>query len=186
MLMSDMPNIRNLQFKFRAGEKETVMAQLEQLWQDLGKEKPLQMTELATHYANAFKTEETLVKIFNGLTLMIVVIAFLGLFTISTFESKFRERELSIRKVLGAGYLTLLKLSNGRLLSLVGIALLISIPITYKVISGWLDGFPYRLESVNTYFIISSIAVLCLTVLVLTWHGHKNAHKNPVDVLRNE
>lgn len=186
MLMSDMLGIRNLQFKFRAGEKETVMAQLEQMWKDLGKGKPLQTSELATHYANAFKTEETLVKIFNGLTMMIVAIAFFGLFTISTFENKFRERELGIRKVLGASYLTLLKLSNVRFLSLVGIALLISIPITYHVISDWLEGFPYRVENVNTYFIISSIAVLIMTVLVLTIHGHKNAQKNPVDILRNE
>ncbi|OEK04769.1 ABC transporter permease [Roseivirga misakiensis] len=186
ILTINKEEIRNLQFKFRAGEKDVVMAQLEQLWKDQNVQKPLKTTELATFYANAFKREATLLTIFNGLTAMLVIIAFLGLFTIATFESQFRERELSIRKVLGADYLSLLKLSNGRFLGLVLISLLLSIPVTYELISGWLEGFPYRVESLTTYFITSSAVVLFLAVFVLSLNGHKNAQKNPVDVLRNE
>ncbi len=186
ILTTEPSSIRNLQFRFRAGDRELIMSQLEELWEKLGETKPLQMSELATFYNGAFEREKVLVKIFNGLTVMLVLISFLGLLTISIFESKFRERELSIRKVLGASYLTLLRLSNGRFLWLIGVSLLISIPITHELISNWLEAFPYRLKNIDFYFLISSLGVLALSVVVLTLHGHKNAHKNPVDILRNE
>lgn len=186
MVTADPANIRNLHFKFREGEKETVMAEVEKVWERFGTDKAFQTTELATFYANAFKREDTLTRIFDGLTVMLVVISFFGLFSLSVFESRFRERELGIRKVLGASYLSLIKLANRKFLGLVFLALFISAPITYLLISNWLEAFPYRLESTASYFFIASLTVLALAVFVLTVHGHKNALKNPVDALRTE
>uniref|UniRef100_UPI004048D2BA ABC transporter permease n=2 Tax=Roseivirga sp. TaxID=1964215 RepID=UPI004048D2BA len=178
--------IRNLQFKFRHGDKEAVEAQVAQVFKDFGVEQPIEMKEVDSFFAESYAREEKLVNIFDVLTGFLMAIAFLGLFALSTFENQLREKEIGIRKVLGAGYLQLVGTLNRRFLVLIIIALVASVPVSYYLINQWLTSFPYRIESLVPYFIYSIGGVIVLSLTILSVHSYMNAQKNPVNVLRNE
>ena len=141
---------------------------------------------IETHFEDAFQREDALVSIFDGLTIMLILIASLGLFGLAVFESQLKEKELSIRKILGASQLMLIKYLNRNFIILVTIALIIAVPVTQYLISGWLDDFPYRIESTYSIFAISSGIVLSLAIVMLTIQGIRTARKNPLDILRND
>ena len=186
LITTDKAQIRNLHFKFKEGERANVLLTVKNVWESFNTDTPFETTELATFYSSAYQQEETLVNIFNWLTAMLVVIAFLGLFALSSFEGQLREKELGIRKVLGANYLQLIKALSQRFILLVVLALLLATPLTYYLISNWLSSFPYRVTDLTPQLSTAIIAIVSITVIILGLHGYLSSRKNPVDVLRNE
>lgn len=186
MIQYNPNSVRYLHLRFREGDREAVMAQVTNTWDSFNTNKPFAYTDVDGFFKDAYEKEETLVQIFDLLTVLLVLIAFLGLFALSTFENQLRQKEMSIRRVLGAGHFALIQLMNRRFILLILISLAISIPATYYLVRDWLNDFPYRLSSVSLPFVFSSVGVIIMAVMVLTVHGYRNARKNPVDVLRNE
>ena len=133
-----------------------------------------------------YEAEATLKKIFNLLTGTVILVAFLGLFALASFESNAREKEIGIRKVLGANYLHLLKALNKHFLWLMFLAFTISIPITFYLVEKWLQAFPYRLESLGSFGLTSVLTITTIAAIILGVHCYFSAQKNPVDVLKNE
>ena len=72
------------------------------------------------------------------------------------------------------------------LVLLIALAMVIAVPVTQYLIKGWLEGFPYRINSTNLYFVLSSGVVLLLAIAMLTLQGVNSVRKNPAEVLRNE
>lgn len=178
--------LSNILIRYKEGNKDAVLAYAESQWDELGATAPFEYKLIDTYYNNAFKREETLVSIFDGLTVMLIIIATLGLFALAIFEGQLREKELSIRKVLGASHIALIKNLNLRFLSLILIAFLLAIPVTQYLISSWLDSFAYRIESTTLIYAIASGIVILLAFTLLTIQGAASVKKNPADVLRNE
>lgn len=178
--------IQNIQFSFRQRDKEAVKAQVVGVFESFGVDEIFEMSEISDFFTDSYNKEAKLVSIFDVLTGLLVVIAFLGLFALSTFENQLRQKEIGIRKVLGASYLQLLNALNNRFLILIAIALIISVPITYYLINQWLSSFAYRIENLSPYFAMAIASVVILAIAVLSIHSYMNARKNPVNVLRNE
>jgi putative ABC transport system permease protein len=179
-------NLSNILIRYKAGNVDNVLEYAEQQWDELGATAPFKYELIDTYFEDAFKREETLVSIFDGLTIMLVLIATLGLFALAVFEGQLIEKELSIRKVLGASQASLIKRLNLRFLSPILIAFLVAIPITQYLIKGWLESFAYRIESTSMIYTVSAGVILLLSFSMLTIQGMIGVRKNPVDVLRNE
>ena len=186
LITHDNSQITNVHFKFRDVDREVVMLQVKEVWQSFNTDEPFETTHVASFFNKAYQREVTLMKIFNSLTFILISIALLGLFALASFESQLREKELGIRKVLGASYLSLLKVLNKKFLWVILIALLISIPITYLLINKWLVTFPYRVENVAPYFVSACAGVIVMGILILGIHGYQTSRKNAIEVLRNE
>ena len=70
-----------------------------------------------------YTTELTLSRIINSFTLMAIVIPSLGLFGLAAFSAEQRNKEVAVRKVLGATVSGLVDLLSKHFLKLVGLAL---------------------------------------------------------------
>jgi putative ABC transport system permease protein len=181
-------DFNNVQFLYRAGNKAEVLAQVELALKDFGLKSTPQLSEVegAFDSLSFYKAEETLKKIFNILTGTVILVAFLGLFAMASFESNAREKEIGIRKVLGANYLHLLTVLNKHFLWLLLLAFAVSIPVTFYLVEKWLQAFPYRLESLGSFGLTSVLTITVMATIILGLQGYFNAQKNPIDVLRDE
>ncbi len=175
-----------LSLKFMNGNKEKVEAFAQQVWTDLGATRAFSYQLLDSLYQDSFVKEKTLVKIFNGLTLMVVCVACLGLFAVALLESQLKEKEMGIRKVLGATPMILMRKLNARFFILLMISLLVAFPSTQYLIGSWLDSFPYRIDGIYPFFIMASVIVVSIALLVLGVQGLKVINKNPTSVLRDQ
>ena len=178
----------SVQFSYRAGNKQDVMAQVELATKDLGLKNAPTLTKVEgqTENYNFYDAEATLKTIFNILTGMVILVAFLGLFAMATFESKAREKEVSIRKVLGANYLHLLKTLNRHFLWLMIIAFVLSVPTTFYLVEKWLQAFPYRLDGLGSFGFTSLVIIVFIAASILGVHSYLSSRRNPIEVLRNE
>ncbi|OEK04770.1 ABC transporter permease [Roseivirga misakiensis] len=186
LIDNQMGQIRNLQFKFKEGNRAAVTAQVQSALKGLVPDQTIELEEVEDYFADSYGKEESLVNIFDLLTGLLMMVAFLGLFALATFENQLREKEMSIRKVLGASYFSLIRVLNKKFSWLILIAVLVSIPVSYALITNWLASFPYRVENLVPYFLVSIGAVIILAAIILGTYSYFNTQKNPANILRND
>ncbi|MGW8124091.1 ABC transporter permease [Roseivirga echinicomitans] len=181
-------NFNNIQFSYREGNKDQVLAQVELSLKDFGLKSTPILSEVSGVFDDQsyYEAEATLKKIFNLLTGTVILVAFLGLFALASYETNAREKEIGIMKVLGANYLHLLKALNKHFFWLMFLAFAISLPVTFYLVEKWLQAFPYRLESLGSFGLTSVLTITTIAAIILGFHCYFSAQKNPVDVLKNE
>ena len=69
---------------------------------------------------------------------------------------------------------------------LVGIAFLISIPVTFWAMHAWLHDFAYRINISASVFVIAGIVVTLIALITISFQSIKAAIANPVKSLRTE
>lgn len=124
--------------------------------------------------------------VLNGFTLLSIAIAILGLFSMSAYQISRRQKEMSVRKVLGASVAEVFYQLNKPFLRLFLIAIFIAAPITYILLSSWLDNFAYKVTISPWVFSIGILGITSLLLVVISYHALKAVRTNPVDSLRDE
>ncbi|MET0243962.1 MAG: ABC transporter permease, partial [Flavitalea sp.] len=81
----------------------------------------------------------------RSFTIITVIVSCIGLFGLSIYSTQRRQKEISIRKVLGASVPQIIRLFTKEFVILVAIAFLIAVPLTYVFVQNWLNDFSYRI-----------------------------------------
>ena len=116
--------------------------------------------------------------------LLVMFIAFIGLFGLISFVATQRTREMAIRKVLGATTSDLVRMLNGSFLKMVLAANLIAWPVSYILINQWLSGFAYRTSFSIWPFVLAMAASMFLTIIIVSFRSYRAANANAVDALK--
>ncbi len=115
-----------------------------------------------------------------------VLVSCLGLFGLSVFMTEQRVKEISVRKVLGASVSELVMKLTREFTVLVLISIGIALPVSWWVMSGWLNDFTYRIEVSGLTLFIAGFAALLISWLTVSGQSVKAALANPAETLRNE
>ena len=116
--------------------------------------------------------------------LLAIVIALMGVFGIVMFETQHRRSEIAIRKVYGAERGQLVGLLNNQYVGLVLVSFAVAAPVAWLIVQRWLEQFANRIPLPWWIFVVALIAVLAVTVALVTLCSWKAASENPVDVVR--
>jgi len=119
-------------------------------------------------------------------TVLAIFICCLGLLGLVAFAAERREKEISIRKILGASIANIVTLLSKDFIKLVFIAIIIAAPISWYAMQEWLNGFAYHVDMPWWVFVLSGVFALSITLLTIGVQGVKAAVANPMDALRNE
>jgi putative ABC transport system permease protein len=115
-----------------------------------------------------------------------VFISCLGLLGMATYTAETRQKEISVRKVLGASVTQLVYLLSKGYMFLLLIAVIIATPVAYFINNAWLQFFPSRI-SISPLVLIGCIFILIaisfLTVFSQVWTASRT---NPVKSLKSE
>jgi putative ABC transport system permease protein len=159
---------------------------IETRWKSISRGAPFDYSFIEDDFNAHFRREQQLGKIFLVFTCLAIFIACLGLFGLATFTAEQRTKEIGIRKTQGASSNDIIALLSKEYLKLVGIAFIVSLPVSYYLISWWLKNFAYKMNIGILSFIIGGLATLIITLLTVSYQSVKAASKNPVESLRYE
>jgi len=115
-----------------------------------------------------------------------ILISCLGLFGLAAFTAQKRQKEMSIRKVVGADVSTIALLLSKESFGLLMLSMLAGFPLAAWVMHTWLQRFAYRVNMGWVIFVVAAGAVCLLTLMTVSFHAIKAAMANPVKVLRSE
>jgi putative ABC transport system permease protein len=147
---------------------------------------PFEYQFVDQEFGKKFLTEELISSITNIFAGLAIFICCIGLAGLASFTIEKRIREIGIRKVLGATVQQLLMLISKEFLRLVMIAFIIAVPLTWWLMSNWLEKYVYRINISIWLFVSVGIVILILTLLVVSLNTIRAAIRNPVKSLRTE
>lgn len=133
-----------------------------------------------------YASEQRVASLSGYFASLAVLISCLGLFGLSAFTAQKRQKEIGIRKVLGATVQNIVLLLSGNFLKLVVLALLIAFPVAWWMMNQWLTDFQYRIQFGADIFIYAGAATILITIITISFQAIKASLANPVKSLRNE
>lgn len=147
---------------------------------------PFQYEFIDEQYGEKFASEERIGTLSGIFTALAILISCLGLFGLTSFVAEQRTKEIGVRKVLGASVFNVWNMLSKDFLKLVTISCFIAIPISYYVMNGWLQDYPYRVILEWWIFVLAVVGALAITILTVSFQAIKAANANPVSSLRTE
>jgi putative ABC transport system permease protein len=162
------------------------LSDLKKHWDSFNPAGPLEYNFLDEKFAALYASEQRTKQIFSAFAILAIIIASLGLFGLSAFVIEQRTREIGIRKVLGASVQQVLLLVSKEFLLLVGIAFIISVPVTWWAMNEWLKDFAYRINIGTGVFIAGGLSAILIAFFTISFQAIRAAVANPVKSLRTE
>ncbi|WPR76062.1 ABC transporter permease [Algoriphagus sp. NG3] len=147
---------------------------------------PFSFSFLDEDFQKYYKNEETLTRISSYFTLMSLLLAGVGLFGLSSLLATQRNKEIGIRKILGGSDIGIVLLLLKDFLALSCIGYIISISISWYIMSSWISQFPYQSTISLYWFLIPAFIIFLVTILSTSSHIIKGAMIKPVDSLKHE
>ena len=159
---------------------------IEEKWKQFSPEFPFQYSFLDERIDRIYKAEQKLGHSFNIFTCIALSIACLGLIGLASFVSEQKRKEISIRKILGADFQSIIVLLAREYIKCIALAAVIAWPIGYFVMNRWLQNFAYRINLGLWTFVLSAALALVIALLTVSYQSFKAAFANPADTLRYE
>ena len=172
--------------KVQPGQLEEGMRKIEKVWFELFPNKSFEYVFLDDHIAQNYDSYKETSSLINFITLLGIAIAALGLFALNGIIVQNRMKEIGIRKVLGATVRQVMLLVNLRVFLIVLVAGLISIPLSYVIISDWLENFTISINLNWSYFVLTLLIGLLVSVLVVSAQTVRAIRVDPVQLLKDE
>lgn len=169
-----------------ADELRNLIAHVKALWLEKNPKSPFSYTFVDQDYLRVFESAIRFGKILSALSILAIGIACLGLIGLVAFVIERRNKEIGIRKVLGASVTSiwvLLSTDFGKLLIL---GFVLGAPCSWFLMSKWIENYPIRDELSIFTLVIAGGLMLLIAVLTTSFQTLKASRVNPVDYLREE
>ena len=172
--------------RIRQDNQRNTLASIEKLYKRYNPGFPFTFNFLDEAYQKQYEAEArtaTLSGYFAGLA---IIISCLGLFGLAAFTAQKRRKEIGVRKVIGASVMNITTMLSKDFLRLIFISLAIAFPLSWWLMSNWLESFAYRVSLTPNVFVFSGITVILITFFTISSQAIKAAVANPVKSLRTE
>ncbi len=162
------------------------LAYLQETWAEFFPNAPLEYSFLDDRFAALYEQDRRFGDIFGTFSGLAIFIAMLGLFGLSSFMAVQRTAEVGVRKVLGATVPSIIGIFYKDFLVLLGIAGLISLPVVYYGMNGWLQGYAYRIDFPWLLAGVALLIVIVFALLTVGYQIYRVAILDPAKTLRHE
>ena len=159
---------------------------IERKWKELLPDKPFSYFFLDEFFDKQYRAEDRFGKLFLYFAALAILISCLGLMGLASYSTVQRTKEIGVRKIVGASVGQIVFLLSRDFLQLVLLAFVVSAPIAWWLIEGWLKGFAYRIPVYWWIFAMAGLLAVVIAVLTVSFQAIKAALANPVDSLRSE
>ncbi len=160
--------------------------QIEETWRQFFPDLPFEYFFADAHFGKQYITDQRLAHAFTYFVTIAILLAAIGLISLSALMIRRRVKEIAIRKVIGATTSGLTRMLTGEFVKLVVFAMIIAFPLAWYAMNTWLKTYAFRIEIPIWVFIVSGIIAIIVVVLSVSIQSVKAALNNPVTSLRSE
>ena len=182
---SSMP-LGQMIVRIRPEHKAATLISLEKTWRRLNPDHPFEYEFREDANRRSYEAENKWKQIISFGAIITIFISSIGLFGLAMLSAKRREKEIGVRKVLGASVTELTGMLSKDFARLVLLAFVIAIPAGWLVMHRWLQNFAYRVELSWWRFVLAGIITLLTAMLTVSCQAIRAALASPVKSLRNE
>lgn len=175
-----------ISIKIDATDVDQRLSSISSLWSTLQPNQPVRYEFMDQNfelmYANLHRGR-TMLTLFSILS---IILACSGLFAISLYLIGQRSKEISIRKVLGAGTGMIFWLLGIDFFKLALIAVVLAMPIGWHFSESLIEHSANRIQLSWWVFALAGLGALIITLVTISVESIKTALANPIDKLKGD
>jgi ABC-type antimicrobial peptide transport system permease subunit len=172
--------------RYKPGTQTDVMEYLKRVTQKLAPGMPYEFRFVDQDFEHQFAEDLRIGALSVFFTIIAIVVACLGLFGLTLFNTQRRTKEIGVRKVLGATITEVVVMLCKDFSRPIIIALILALPVAYFIMTDFLSMYQYHTQITLSTFIITGLILLALALLTVAYQSVYAAQRNPVDVLKTE
>ena len=172
--------------RIRPGDPAVALSVLESKWKKIVADLPFKYSFLDEDLDRFYKSEERWSAIVGWAGGISIFLACLGLFGLAALSAVNRQKEIGIRKVMGASVPAIVRLLSGGFLKLILIAMAIASPLAWYFMHNWLQDYAYRINIGWWVFAVTGIIAVVIAFVTISFQAVKAAVANPTKSLRAE
>lgn len=172
--------------KMDGSEIKPVLSFIESEWKKYAGNYPFEYSFMDEDFNRLFENEERMAKVYSLFSLISISIACLGLLGLMSYFASRRNKEIGIRKIVGATIPNIMSLLSRDFLKLLVLSAAIGCSIAWYLANEWVGKFVYQTEVSVWIFVLSGGLMLFITITVVGWQLYRAASVNPVETLRYE
>jgi putative ABC transport system permease protein len=186
ILSNESPRAGTYSVLVNTGDYASLIGNIKSRIQAINPNSKVEIVFMNEHMNSFYRTDEKEGRIIFYVTIMCIILALTGLFALTSYTIIQRTKEIGIRKVLGASVPNILFILYKDFIILITIATLAIVPVTWYLVSGWLDNYAFHINVNMSFYAQAFMIVLSITILTILYHTVQAAKKNPVDIIKYE
>jgi len=186
VFMYQQSSLRIGSVRIKGGDVMETVAQIENAWQRVVPEYPIQGRFLDEVFDDIYKILKYMNLALAGFAIVALALALIGLFGLAAFMATQRTREIGIRKVLGANSLQIARLLVWQFSKPVIWALLIALPAAWFASRTYLEFFADRIDTPIVILLVSGLIAVFLAWGTVAGHAIRISRSSPILALRYE
>ena len=147
---------------------------------------PFDFVFLNSHLDQLYQKDIEFSALINYLTILILLIASIGLYGLMALVNRQKEQEMSIRKVFGASTGNIIVTFSKPFVILILVANVIAWPLILLLSQEWLGAFEYQTEINWLYFAFPAMLTLLIVAIALLLQIARVIRVNPTETLKYE
>lgn len=181
------PYSRKMAVKVNANTLNNSLLFIDEVYQELSPGFPMTYQFLDDRLETLYLDEQKQARVFTVFSMISIFLACLGIFGLAAYAARLRQKELGIRKVLGASPSQIIRLISADFVRMVCIGGLVAIPGVWYFINDWLREFAHRIELTDHLgqFAIGLVVAILISLLTVSIKTYQAAGKNPVNSIRH-
>jgi putative ABC transport system permease protein len=168
------------------GNPGDALDHLEKVWKELYRDIPFEYNFMDQRIENQYRSESRMGRLAGTFTILAILISCIGLFATAGHSAKKREREIAVRKAMGASTGSLVGHFILDYMKWVLVANALAWPVSWFLMHRWLENFAYRASQGPGIFALAALISAGIAVLTIAWHAFSSSSANPANVLKWE
>jgi ABC-type antimicrobial peptide transport system permease subunit len=160
------------------------MAAIQRAWKEVVPQGDFNGSFLDDNVNRMYQAEARLTTIIVSSAILAVIISCMGLFAVAVLVIRQRNKEIGIRKILGASVGSIVSLLSGGFLKLVAVAIVIAVPLAWYIMSTWLQHFAYRVAIHWWVFALVGAIAIIIAFFTISIQTIRTAFMNPVKSIK--
>lgn len=186
LLLFYYPNGNMIQLKMSTSNVNASIEKVGAIWKKFFPQLPFEYKFLDDDFNSQYTADQKRGKIFAAFSVLTIIITCLGLLGLTAFTTQQKQKEISIRRVMGASILQVVTMITKSYLWLAVISAFIAFPVAWYFMSNWLNIFPYNIGLSVVPFLLSAFVIVLTAGGTAMFHSARAALANPAKSLRTE
>ena len=177
---------REISIRYQSGTAHSSLEFIRDTWQSFFPDEPFDYYYFDNKLNASYDADFRMGTVFWCFSVLAIFIACLGLYGLTAFTIEQTQKDIGVRKVLGASIPDIALLFSKHYVWLIVLANLLAWPVAWYAMNRWLQNFAYRIDITVWPFLLAGFGVLVIALLTINWQAIRAATANPVEALRYE
>ncbi len=177
---------KNLIMSYFPGERDKAVEALQKAWSTVYPDDAFAVRYLDDTVQAQYASDDRTARIFLSCSVLAIVISCLGLFGLSSLSIRQRKKEIGIRRIVGAGLLSILQLLAREYVLLVAAAFILVAPLSAWLTNRWLENFTFKEPVGPGPYLFAGFGILILAIFTIGLSVYRISKSKVATLVRDE